>query len=65
MTPEAHSNRNALEEIKARMLAGEITPDEAKAEAQPIIDAINARGAEIAKEYGRKFKKLTFAYLMR
>lgn len=57
--------RNIIENIRQQMLRGEITVDEAKKLAQPTINKMNARGAEIAKKFGRKFNKLTWGYLAR
>lgn len=47
------------------MLSGEITYDEAKAEAAPTIAAINAKEIELAKKYNRKPGKVSFAAIMR
>ena len=47
------------------MLRGELTYDEAKKEAQPIIDEMNKIGREIAAKYGKRHSNFTFAYLMR
>lgn len=57
--------RNAIEHIRFKMIKGLITYDEAKAEAQPIIDEMNKKGLEVAKKYGRRFTKFTFSTLMR
>lgn len=65
MNNEANLNRNILASIKAKMLSGEITYEEAKKEAQPTIDLMNKRVKEIADEYGVKPKLLTFVNLMR
>lgn len=65
MSEQAHRNRTTIESIRGRMLRGEITHTEAKAEAKPIIDAMNARAKELAKEYGVRFKPMTFEALMR
>ena len=45
------------------LVASERMP--AKAEAEPIIKEMNAKGKEISKKYGQRFKPFTFAYLMR
>lgn len=57
--------RNKIETIRLNMMRGFITYDEAKQQAQPIIDEMNKRGSEISKKYGRKFKGFTFSALMR
>lgn len=65
MSKQANENRNQIDGIRARFLTGVITEDEARKEAKPVIDRMNEAGAQLAKEYGMRFKKLTFAYLMR
>lgn len=65
MKDQANKNRDAIESIRHRMNAGELTYAQAEAEAKPIIDAMNERMAEISKEHGFKPKKLSFKYLMR
>jgi hypothetical protein len=65
LSKNAIANRTAIADIRRRMMMGELTPEQAKAEAAPIVARINASGAEIAKKYGRKFKPFSFAYLMR
>ena len=57
--------RQQLERIKAEMLNGLLSYDQAKAKAQPILDAMNAHGKAIAKKYGKKFQVFTFAAVMR
>lgn len=57
--------QNKLNLIKAKMMRGDLTYDEAKKEAQPIIDEMNKIGREIAAKYGRRHSNFTFAYLMR
>lgn len=62
----AAENQAKITAIRRRMLNGEITYDEAKAEAQPIIDAINERAKVIAKKYNqRPGKVVSFAAIMR
>lgn len=65
MNDQAQKNRDAIESIRHRMNSGAITYEQAQAEAKPIIDAMNARMAEVSKEHGFKPKKLSFRYLMR
>lgn len=57
--------RMKIQYIRGRLLAGVIDYDTAKAEAAPVIAEMNAKGAEIAQKYGRRYKPLTFGYLMR
>jgi hypothetical protein len=65
MTNEAQENQAKIAEVKRRMLAKELTYEEAKLEAQPTIDRINAKAAEIAKKYNKRAKKLNFSEIMR
>ena len=57
--------RKQIEQIKCNLFIGAITYDEAKKQAQPIIDEMNAKGLEIAKKHNRKFRPFTFTGLMR
>lgn len=61
----AVENRAKMQDIRRRMLSGAITYDQAKAEAQPLIEAINAHSAAIAKKYNKRPTKLSFAAIMR
>jgi hypothetical protein len=61
----AAKNIAIIQDIRRRMLNGELTYDEAKAEAAPTIAAINAKSVEVAKKYNRKAVKLSFAAIMR
>jgi polyhydroxyalkanoate synthesis regulator phasin len=61
----AAENREKLYGIRRRMLRGEISYEAAKAEAQPLIDAINKKNAEIAKKHGKRAGKISFAAVMR
>lgn len=57
--------RFQLETLKMRMLSGSLTYEQAKEEAQPIIDEMNKKAQEIARRYHRRHKKFTFSQLMR
>jgi polyhydroxyalkanoate synthesis regulator phasin len=62
----AVSNRQAIAIIKRRYSTGEITRDEAKVLAEPILNRINSKQAEIAKKYGKKnYPKLDFINALR
>jgi ribosomal protein S11 len=54
-----------LHNIKMWMMMGAITYDKAKEMAAPHIAAMNEKAAEIAKKYGVKPRKVTFAAFMR
>lgn len=58
-------NRVYIEYLRASYLSGKITLDEAKEQLQPLIDEINKKGKEIAKEHNKTFRPLTFGYLFR
>jgi polyhydroxyalkanoate synthesis regulator phasin len=62
---KAVDNQAKIQDIRKRMLSGEITYDEAKAEADPIIDEIYERAKVIAKKYNQRATRLSFAALMR
>lgn len=57
--------RAQVQMIRARYQHGEITLDQAQAEVQPYLDEMNASGKRIAKEFGKKFRPLTFGYIFR
>lgn len=59
------NSADKLRAIKARMYSGEITYDEAKVLAKPILDEIDAASKVIAKKYGRRPTKASFAAFMR
>jgi hypothetical protein len=61
----AVENQARLQDIRRRMLSHEISYDQAKAEAQPIIDDINAAANQLAKKYKMRAPKLSFAAIMR
>ena len=62
---QAIKNQQDIDDIRKRMVNGAITYQQAKAEAQPVIDRINMQGAIIAKKYGKRATKLQFASIMR
>lgn len=65
MQPAAIKNREELYKIRAALVSGAITYDQAKLLAAPILIAVNARGKEIAKKYGKRHTPVTFAGVMR
>lgn len=65
LTEQANKNRDIIANIRRRMLSGELTYDQAEAEAKPTMDAMNDRIREIAREYKVKPKLLSFKYIIR
>lgn len=65
MTTEAAQNREAIAQIQTRLALGQITYDQAKEQAAPVIARINDRAKEIAKKYGKSHHEITFKELMR
>ena len=61
----AVANREAIADIKGRYLRGEITREQAKLEAAPILACINKRGKEISKKWGKSYTPQNFIGLMR
>lgn len=56
--------RTKVSEVKTKMKNG-LSYEDAKKELQPHIDIANAKAEKLAKQFGMKHKKFTFAYLMR
>jgi hypothetical protein len=62
----AAKNRAAIDDIKQRYLTGQISRAQAQIEATPVIQRINARQQEIARQYGKRgYPLTTFIGLMR
>ena len=57
--------RKALYEIKMKLISGIISYDEAYTLAKPFIDALNIKGRNIAKKYGKTYRDTTFSIQMR
>lgn len=57
--------KHQLDIIKAEMLHGIITYEQAKAKAQPFLQQINDKAKTIAKKYGKRPVQVTFAGVMR
>jgi len=61
----AIDNQLKIQDIRRRLLNGEITYDQAKVEAEPIIADINATAKRLAKKYKLPGTKVGFASIMR
>jgi molecular chaperone DnaK (HSP70) len=62
---QAIKNRLELANIKLKYFKNEITREQAKKLAKPVLDRINKRSAEIAKKQGVRPIKLDFINAMR
>lgn len=57
--------RVKIEQIRHSFNRGEISYEQAKAQVLPMLEEMNAKGAKIAKKFGKKFNKITFGYVFR
>ena len=62
---KAMANREALYGIRDRLFYGEISYEQAKIEAEPIIYNINKKAIELAKKHGVKPQLVSFHAIMR
>lgn len=62
---QADLNQAEIQSIRFLLKTGEISYDEAKKRAEPIIKEMNKRIAEISKEYGMRGRNVSFIGLMR
>lgn len=66
ISDEAVRNRASLAEIKRMYISAEITREQAKLLAEPILKRINKRAAKIAKSHNQKvFTIVDFTSVMR
>lgn len=61
----AIDNQQKIAIIRRRMISGELSYDQAKIAAKPVIDDINAAAKRLAKKYNLPARKLGFEELMR
>lgn len=64
MSHQVEQALEALNAIRSKLQRGMIEYDAAKAEAQPHLEVLNARGREIAKEHKQPYYQLTFSCFM-
>ena len=57
--------REFFEHLRGLLLAGAIGYDQAKQQAESVLDEMNDKGREIAKKHGKKFRPFTFTSMMR
>lgn len=65
MSEETKSLREDLMQIKTALACGWISYDEAKIEAEPLLERLNDKAKEVAKKYKRNFYPFTFTEIMR
>ncbi len=61
----ADENRIKIQDIRRRMLNGELTYEQAKEEAQPIIKQINFTAKQLARKYNLRPRNVGFSEMMR
>ena len=57
--------REQILKIRSEYLRGRINLAEARSMVEPLLDEMNRKGEAIAKKFGKKFHKLSFAYVFR
>lgn len=62
---EAARNREQIAIIRGKLISGQITYDQAKILAEPIISRINNKAKEVARKHKVKPKYVDFTNLMR
>ena len=65
MTNKVTEANNKLRMIKVALQNDIISYENAKGQAEEYIEVLNEAGEKVAKEFGKKYKKITFASLMR
>jgi len=58
-------DRATLFDIRGKLLVGALTYDQAKADAAPALESLNAKAKEIAKKHGKRLRPFTFSQFMR
>lgn len=64
-TDNRYEARENIDRIKAELRAGTISYDDAKAAITEQLKTVNARGAQIAKKYGKRYRPITAQETMR
>lgn len=66
MSELGHTNyKHFFYDLKIRLQQRIITYDQAKEEAQIVLDEMNKRGKEIAGKHGVKYRPFTFSSMIR
>lgn len=65
MTKEIEQKKEKAINARSAYNAGWITREEAKAAIMPYINAVNEKSEEIAKKYGMRPRKISFAGFVR
>lgn len=61
----AIANQQKIQNIRCRMMSGEISYEQARREAEPVIANINSTAKRLAKKHNLRAKLLSFEELMR
>ena len=57
--------REQIQAIKGEYIRNEITYEIAKERVNILLVEMNKKGSDIAKKFGKRYKKLTFGYVFR
>jgi hypothetical protein len=52
-------------DLRGKLITGQVTYDEAKELAKPVLDEMNVQGTMIAKKHGKHFTKFSYEKIMR
>lgn len=61
----AERNREEIARIRKAYNTGQITREEAREQAQPIIDSINDKAKELSKKHRVRYSAISFVSMMR
>ena len=62
---QAAENRAKIDQIKADLHNGRIDYAEATRQTNEILEAVNAKGQQIAKKYGKRYRPITAREVLR
>lgn len=65
MEKQAQENREIINRIKMDLALGNISYDQAKIQAEPVIKRINDKARELAKKYNQRPRLVSFGSMFR
>lgn len=65
MEKQAQENREIINRIKMDLAVGNITYEQAKIQAEPVINRINDKARELARKYNQRPKYVSFGSIFR